>query len=142
MAKPPRQSGRRATFTPEAAQRIAKVVRDAERGGSDTPATNQRVSGLDGEAIRGTFTAPWPKSTQRTVTDAIFSSVTYPVKNYTTSITGTGTKTCLISNVSGEWVVIDFDLCTLDGYDVTATKTQVLASVNGILRWIDTINCP
>ena len=32
MAKPPRQSGRKVTFTPEAAQRIARAVVPDEKG--------------------------------------------------------------------------------------------------------------
>lgn len=106
MAKPPRQSGRRATFTPEAAQRIAKVVRNAERGGTDTPATNQRVSGLDGEVIRGTFTAPWAKGATKTVTDATLTSVTYGVTNYFAAASGSGSKNCAITFTAGEWIVI------------------------------------
>lgn len=106
MAKPPRQSGRRATFTPEAAGRIAKVVRDAERGQGDISPTAPRVTGLDGEVIRGTFTAPWAKDATKTVTDATLSSVTYEAKNYFSTLTGSGTKRCAITFTAGEWILI------------------------------------
>ena len=139
MARPPRQSGRRATFSPEAAKRIARVVRDSERGQGDISPTAPRVTGLDGEVIRGTFTAPWAKDATKTVTDATLSSVTYEAKNYFASLTGTGVKSCAITFSGGEWILIEFDLLQLDGY--SAGKSQVLGTVSGALKWIDTTDC-
>jgi len=90
--------------------------------------------------IRGTFSAPWNKGSTATVTDATLTSVTYTgVKNYLTAVTGTGTKDCLIAYVGGEWVLVQFDLTQLDGY--SAGKSQVLGTVSGALKWIDTTAC-
>jgi hypothetical protein len=89
--------------------------------------------------IRGTFTAPWDKGSTATVTDAVFSSVTYTAKNYFTPITGTGSKDCAISFVGGEWILLDFDLTQLDGFDIN--KTQVLGAVSGALKWLNTTAC-
>jgi hypothetical protein len=90
--------------------------------------------------VRGTFTAPWSKGDTKTVTDAAAGGTTYTsVKNYLTPITGSGTKDCLIAYVAGEWVLIEFDLTQLDGYSLG--KTQVLASVSGELKWLDTTAC-
>ena len=90
--------------------------------------------------VRGTFTAPWSKGSTKTVTDATTSGTTYNnVTNYLTPITGTGTKDCLIAQVGGEWVLVEFDLTQLDGY--SAGKSQVLGTVSGALKWIDTTAC-
>ena len=108
MAKPPRQSGRSVTFTPASAKRIARAVLAHERGGRDMDPTQLRTAaGSDGEIIRGTFTAPWDKGSDKTVTDATLASVTYSgVKNYFASITGSGSKKCAIAYVAGEWILI------------------------------------
>jgi hypothetical protein len=57
--------------------------------------------------VRGTFTAPWNKGATATVTDAIATSVTYAgVRNYFANVTGSGSKTCAIAYVAGEWILI------------------------------------
>jgi hypothetical protein len=89
--------------------------------------------------IRGTFSAPWSKGATATVTDANVTGATFTVKNYLTPISGTGTKNCVIACVGTEWVLVDFDLTELDGFD--ASKTQVLSSVSGSLKWLDTTVC-
>jgi hypothetical protein len=107
MAKPPRQSGRSVTFTPASAKRIARAVLASERGGRDMERTHLRTAGGDGEIVRGTFSGSWAKGSTKTVTDAVFLSVTYEdVKNYFASITATGSKACAISFVGGEWILI------------------------------------
>lgn len=56
---------------------------------------------------RGTFTAPWPKGTTKTIADANTAGRTYTgVKNYFAAITGTGTKACAIAYVGTEWILI------------------------------------
>ena len=140
MAKPPRQSGRSVTFTPASAKRIARAVLASERGGRDMERAHLRTAAGDGEIVRGTFSGSWAKDATATVTDKILASVTYTgVKNYLTPITGTGTKDCLISYVGGEWVLVQFDLTQLDGY--SSGKSQVLGTVSGALKWIDTTPC-
>ena len=90
--------------------------------------------------IRGTFSGTWTKDATATVTDAVNTGTTYDnVKNYLTSVTGTGTKRCLIAYVGSEWVLVQFDLLELDGY--SAGKSQVLGTVSGALKWIDTTDC-
>jgi len=139
MSKPPRQSGRTVSLTPATVKRIAACVLAFERGNKDMGAATMRTAGFDGEIIRGTFQAPWSKGSTKTVTDAVLSAVTYEAKNYFTPITGSGSKDCAISFVAGEWILLDFDITQLDGFD--ATKTQVLASVSGALKWLNTTAC-
>ncbi len=106
MAKPPRQSGRKVTFTPEAAQRIARAVVTVEKGDRSVgAAVAQRAPG-DDALVRGTFTGAWSKGSTKTVTDATLSAVTYEAKNYFASLTGTGTKACCLAYVAGEWILI------------------------------------
>ena len=107
MAKPPRQSGRRVTFTPEAAQRIARAVLVVEKGDRSIEAAGRQSAANDDGLVRGTFTAPWNKGSTKTVTDATLSSVTYEgVKNYFANVTGSGTKACALAYVAGEWILI------------------------------------
>jgi hypothetical protein len=107
MAKPPRQSGRKVTFTPEAAQRIARAVVAVEKGDRSIAAAGRQSAAGDDGLVRGTFTAPWDKGATKTVTDATLTSVTYAgVKNYFANVSGSGSKKCAIAYVAGEWILI------------------------------------
>ena len=107
MAKPPRQSGRRVTFTPEAAERIGRAVVAVEKGDRSIEAPGRQLGAGDDGLVRGTFSAPWNKGSTKTVTDATLTSVTYAgVKNYFASVTGSGSKACAIAYVAGEWILI------------------------------------
>ena len=106
MGKPPRQSGRKVTFTPEAAQRIARVVLAVEKGDRSVGAADTRTGSDGTEIVRGTFAAPWAKGATATVTDANLSAVTYTAKNYFASLAGSGTKACAIAYAGGEWILI------------------------------------
>jgi hypothetical protein len=107
MGKPPRQSGRKVTFTPEAAQRIARAVVTVEKGDRSIGAPGRQSAASDGEIVRGTFTAPWSKGSTATVTDATLTSVRYEkVKNYFASVGGSSSKSCAIAYVGGEWILI------------------------------------
>jgi hypothetical protein len=140
MAKPPRQSGRSVTFTPASAKRIARAVLASERGGRDMERTQLRTAGGDGETVRGTFTAPWNKGSTTTVTDATLSSVTYTAKNYSMSLLPSGTMSCQIAYVAGEWVLITWDFTGLSGYSGSAQ--QVLGhDTSGQLVWVSTTAC-
>jgi hypothetical protein len=102
--------------------------------------SNWALVRLQSGIVRGTFTGGWEKDATATVTDAINTGTTYSdVKNYLTSITGTGEKDCLIAYVGEEWVLVQFDLLQLDGY--SAGQSQVLGTVSGSLKWIDTTEC-
>jgi hypothetical protein len=107
MAKPPRKSGRKVTFTQEAAERIARAVVAVEKGDRSIAAAGRQLGSGDDGLVRGTFTAPWNKGSTKTVTDATLSSVTYEgVKNYFANVAGSGSKKCAIAYVAGEWIVI------------------------------------
>jgi len=139
MGRPPRKSGQRVSLTPATMQRIAKSVLAFEKGDRDMSGISLRTGGSECDVVRGTFTGSWAKGALATVTDSTLSAVTYDAMNYSTSITGTGTKDCMLAFVGGEWVLVQFDLRQLDGY--SSSKTQVLGSVNGALKWIDTTVC-
>jgi hypothetical protein len=94
------------SLTPATVKRIAACVLAFERGNKDIGSPPMRTAGFDGEIIRGTFTAPWSKGATKTVTDAVLSAVTYEVRNYFASLTGSGSKACAISFVGGEWILI------------------------------------
>lgn len=106
MAKPPRKSGRSVQFTPASAKRIARVVREVERGDASVGAPVVKSAGGDDALVRGKFTGSWNKGATKTVTDATLSAVTYEAKNYFASLTGTGEKACCLGYVAGEWILI------------------------------------
>jgi hypothetical protein len=106
MAKPPRKSGQRVSLTPATVKRIARCVLAFERGSKDMQALPIRTAYGDAEIVRGTFSGSWAKGATATVTDATLTSVTYTVKNYFSSLTGTGSKACAIAYVAGEWILI------------------------------------
>ena len=139
MGRPPRKSGQRVSLTPATMQRIAKSVLAFEKGDRDMSGISLRTGGSECDVVRGTFTGSWAKGALKTVTDTTVSAVTYDAMNLLTSITGTGTHDCMLAFVGGEWVLLQFDLRQLDGY--SSSKTQVLGSINGALKWIDTTVC-
>jgi hypothetical protein len=95
------------TFTPEAAQRIARVVVAVEKGDRSIEAPGRQSAAGDDGIVRGTFSAPWNKGSTKTVTDATLSAVTYAgVKNYFANVSGSGSKACAIAYVAGEWILI------------------------------------
>jgi len=106
MARPPRQSGRKLSITPNTARRIAKAVLSIERGDGSIAPPPMRTGSDGTEIVRGTFTAPWSKGSTATVTDGVLSSVKYTAKNYFASLTGSGTKSCAIAYAGGEWILI------------------------------------
>lgn len=95
--------------------------------------------GTSKTVVRGIFEAPWFTGATLTVFDAANNEIRYIAKNYLTPIHGTGTRNCVISYVAGEWVLVEFNLLQLDGY--SAGKSQVLGTVSGALKWIDTTAC-
>jgi hypothetical protein len=102
--------------------------------------TEVRTVAGDDAIIRGTFSAPWSKGSTTTVTDATLSSVTYTAKNYSMSLLPSGTMSCQIAYVAGEWVLITWDFTGLSGYSGSAQ--QVLGhDTSGQLVWISTTAC-
>jgi hypothetical protein len=87
-------------------RRIARVVRDVERGERDQSPAELPTRDDSTDIVRGTFAAPWSKGTTKTVTHAAMSSQTYEAKNYFSSLSGSGTKACAIACVGGEWILI------------------------------------
>ncbi len=99
----------RISFTRPAVERIASVVRAVENARPAGAGLRSRavVAGGGQKIKRGTFTAPWPKGTTKTVTDATTAGKTYTgVTNYFAAITGSGSFNCAIAYVGTEWILI------------------------------------
>jgi hypothetical protein len=94
------------TFTPEAAQRIARAVVNVEKGDRSIAAPGRQSAAGDDALVRGTYSGDWDKGSTKLVTDATLSAVTYTAKNYFASLTGSGTKACAIAYAGGEWILI------------------------------------
>jgi hypothetical protein len=140
MAKPPRQSGRKVTFTPEAAQRIARAVVAVEKGDRSIAAAGRQSAAGDDALVRGKFTGSWDKGATKTVTDATLSAVTYEAKNYVASLLPTGEMGCQLSYTAGEWVLVTWDWNGLSGYS-SSTQQVLTHNTSGQLVWISTTDC-
>jgi len=140
MAKPPRQSGRKVTFTPEAAQRIARAVVAVEKGDRSIAAAGRQSAAGDDAIIRGKFSGSWNKGSTKTVTDATLSAVTYEAKNYVASLLPTGEMGCQLCYTAGEWVLVAWDWQAISGY--SGSTQQVLThNTSGQLVWVSTTAC-
>jgi hypothetical protein len=140
MAKPPRQSGRKVSFTPEAAKRIASAVMKVEGGNRDQGGVGLRTSSGGDELVRATFTGDWAKGDEKTCNDAVLTAVEIKAKNYLVGLAVSGEATCVLAYTSGEWVLAGWDWHALAGY--SAGSQQVLAhDANGGLSWINTTAC-
>lgn len=96
-------------------KRMAKVVRDAERGDRDlAPVTLPRAGGDDGSEIRlGTVSATWAKGSTATVTQlkpdgsAMATPRTFTAKNWFASVTvSSGTRYVACASVGNQWILI------------------------------------
>jgi hypothetical protein len=128
------------TFTPEAAQRIARAVVAVEKGDRSIAAAGRQSAAGDDALIRGKFSGSWDKGTTKTVTDATLSAVTYTAKNYVASLLPTGEMGCQLCYTAGEWVLVTWDWAGLSGY--SGSTQQVLThNTSGQLVWISTTAC-
>ena len=140
MGKPPRQSGRKVTFTPEAAQRIARAVVAVEKGDRSIEAAGRQSAAGDDALVRGKFSGAWNKGDAKTVTDATLSAVTYEAKNYVASLLPAGEMGCQLCYAAGEWVLVTWDWQAISGY--SGSTQQVLThNTNGQLVWVSTTAC-
>lgn len=140
MAKPPRQSGRKVSFTREAAERIVAATLKVEAGGKDMSAIGRQTSSGGDELVRGTFSGTWAKGTTKTVADSALSAVTYEARNYQANLAPTGNMECHLAYAAGEWVLVSFDYTALPGYSGGAQ--QILAhNEYGQLVWLNTTAC-
>jgi len=96
--------------------------------------------GHDRPLVRGTFSGNWDKDGTKEVTDAVATGVTYEAKNYIVSLGVTGTVTCCIAYVAGEWVLVSWDWHQISEW--TQTAQQVLThDDSGKLKWVGTTDC-
>lgn len=91
-------------------KRVIERVGGVPLPGGDVAKIPTDLSGSDvyvAHAIRrGTFSPPWGKGEQKTVTDATDETLTIAVKNYFADLSGTGTRACAIARVGSEWILI------------------------------------
>ena len=132
-------------FTRESAKRIADVVRTVELG--DRDAAGLRFGSAVGDAGRktfriATFSGAWAINSLRTVTFKYQTATpnTAVVSNLVVGM-DCGTATCDISiaREGTAWFLVQPNLTQQPGY--SASGTQVLTVVNGVLRWIGTTAC-
>lgn len=102
------------------------------------------LSGNDGGFVSptfriGTFTGAWPIGGSKSVTLVSNTDTTVLVTNVSVGVAPTGAARCCIAREGTAWSAISFDLTQQPGY--SASGTQVLAIVNGNLRWIGTTAC-
>ena len=137
------------TFTRPAAERIAQVVRTVERSGRDTkgPTWNPRMEGGGGGGGGvvfhiGTFTGAWAAGTLKVVTFKYQTTTpnTASVRNLVVGLSPTAASDVSIAKDGTAWFLLQPNLTQQP--NCAAGTTQVLGHINGVLRWIDTSNCP
>lgn len=102
------------TFGKRDVRRIARVVRDAERGDRDLSPLSFRTGGDDGVEIRlGTISATWNKGSNATVTQlkpdgsATSPLRTFTAKNWFATVTvTTGSKKVACASIGSYWILI------------------------------------
>ena len=130
-------------FTKESAERVARVVRQAET----TPATGvplsfRKVFTDNKKSVRiGTFTGSWPISGNKTVTFKYVTETpnTAMVTNLVCGLNPAGSCDVSIAREGTAWFLLQPNLTQLPGY--SANGTQVLAVVSGNLVFVGTTSC-
>ena len=133
-------------FTRESATRIANVVRTVEIG---APKLKPLV--FDRPVERGggkkvfrvcTFTGAWAEGTLKVVTFKYQTTTpnTASVRNLVVGLSPTAASDVSIAKDGTAWFLLQPNLTQQPNF--AAGTTQVLGHINGVLRWIDTSNCP
>ena len=94
-------------------KRMAKVVRDAERGDRDLAPVTFRTGSDETEIRLGTISATWEKGSTATVTQlkpdgsAMSPTRTFTAKNWFAAVTvSSGTKKVACASVGNQWILI------------------------------------
>jgi hypothetical protein len=131
-------------FTKESAERVARVVRQAET----TPAAGvplqfgNRFTEREKKPVRiGTFSGSWPISGTKTVTFKYVTETpnTAMVTNLVCGLNPAGLCDVSIAREGTSWFLLQPNLTQLPGY--SADGTQVLAVVSGNLVFVGTTSC-
>lgn len=135
----------RVDFTRGAAERIANVVRAVELGDRDgAPLNFGRVPDAGkGKVFRiCTFTGAWAAGTLKVVTFKYQTTTpnTASVINLVVGLSPTAASDVSIAKDGTAWFLVQPNLTQQPNF--AAGATQVLGHMNGVLRWIDTSNCP
>lgn len=143
MAEPP---ARGALIGPETYAQIKKTI---ERVGG-MPVSGAGITRIATDLSGGetfvaptfriaTFTGAWSINETKTVTLVSNTATTVVATNVAVGVSPAGAARCCIAREGTAWSAISFDLTQQPGY--SASGTQVLAVVNGSLRWVGTTVC-
>lgn len=101
------------TFGRRDVRRIAKVVRDAERGDRDLAPVTFRTGGDESEIRLGTISSSWSKGATATVTQlkpdgsAMSPTRTFTATNWFAAVTvNSGAKKVACASVGNQWILI------------------------------------
>jgi hypothetical protein len=130
-------------FTRESAERVARVVRQAElTPAGASPLTFRKLFSDNKKSVRiGTFTGSWPISGTKTVTFKYVAETpnTAMVTNLVCGLNPAGSCDVSIAREGTSWFLLQPNLTQLPGY--SANGTQVLAVVSGNLVFVGTTSC-
>jgi hypothetical protein len=90
-----------------------------------------------GAVYHGQYSGSWGTGGTTNIVTEWYTGITYTVKNYLTPISGAGGH-CTFGFAEGEFVLLSFDLTSLEGY---TGATQILGVEGGSLKWFDTVIC-
>ena len=131
-------------FTRESAERVARVVRQAELtpAGASPLTFGRRLTDAAPKPIRmGTFTGSWPIGATKTVTFKFVTETpnTASVTNLVCGLNPAGLCDVSIAREGTSWFLLQPNLTQLPGY--SANGTQVLSVVSGNLVFVGTTSC-
>jgi len=130
-------------FTRESAERVARVVRQAELSpAAASPLSFRKVFTDNKKSVRiGTFSGSWPISGTKTVTFKYVTETpnTAMVTNLVCGLNPAGLCDVSIARDGTSWFLLQPNLTQLPGY--SANGTQVLAVVSGNLVFVGTTSC-
>jgi hypothetical protein len=131
-------------FTRESAERVARVVRQAElTPAAASPLTFRKVTPADTKkTIRmATFTGAWPIGGNKNVTFKYVTDTpnTAMVTNLVCGLNPAASCDVSIARDGTSWFLLQPNFTQLPGY--SATGTQVLAIVSGNLIFVGTTSC-
>lgn len=86
-----------------------------------------------------TFTGTWASGESKTITLLDSSGATQAEASATNVLVGVSAGSGVVARDGTSWKLISVNLTTQPGY--SSSGTQVLAVVNGLLRWVGTTAC-
>lgn len=129
-------------FTRESAERVARVVRDAETAppqASPLTFAKQFPVRIPRQVRAATFSGAWPIGSTKNVTFKYAPTATANVVNLVCGLSPAGLCDVSVAMDGTTWILLQPNLTQLPGYSISGT--HVVSIINGNLQFIGTTAC-